>query len=196
MIGFGPDRHSAAKRESALEAELISLYRKIDEALPGKKRRIIQIAGLDRPVSVQDISYRLARVAAEIEENGVLLLSTDVETEAETEPSVKEPECQSDRYAEQTEIPGLWSGRIPRMGDGKVMREFFDAVRAKFGLVLISTEPVLDSNRVLSLTKMTDGVILVMEAEVTPQVAAADAIRKVELFKGNLLGIIFRKIPM
>ena len=71
------------------------------------------------------------------------------------------------------------------------IKEFREAVKEKFDLVLIDSAPASASPDGISLSRYVDGVVLVLSAEKTRKPVAENLKNRILQNGGNLLGMVF-----
>lgn len=71
------------------------------------------------------------------------------------------------------------------------IKEFWDAARERFDLVLIDSAPASALPDGVSLSRYVDGVVLVLEAEKTRRPVAESLKNQILQNGGNLLGMVF-----
>jgi Mrp family chromosome partitioning ATPase len=76
------------------------------------------------------------------------------------------------------------------------LRAWISQLRAGFGHVLVNAPPALGDRVTSCLAALTDGVILLVEPNFTPQQAARQAKEDIEAAGGRLLGVVLWRRPL
>lgn len=82
---------------------------------------------------------------------------------------------------------------IPQMYDHSAATSFIQELKDKFDLILIDSSPAITSPDSMAISRFTDGVVLVMEAERTRIHVIESVKNKIERNGGKILGIILNK---
>ncbi len=100
-------------------------------------------------------------------------------------------------------LPDLWflsAGPQPSnpadLLASKAMKELLAALRVRFDHIIVDTPPVLMVTDATVLSSFVDGVILVIESEVTARAALARAHRVLEDAGANILGCVLNKLDL
>ena len=193
-----------------LEAEMISLYQSIDSLLPNIPNRIIMFIGSRRGEGTTTISNEFARVAALKMGKSVLLVDIDrsrpelqhyysVKLECDLEDVIKNNAPIEKAFC-QIEDTTLFVSPIfeqslvrPQTLDTAKTLSFWDQLRRRFDFIVIDSPPATLYADGLSIARLTDGVILIVEAEKTSWPIATTVKEKIMQHGGTLLGIVFNK---
>lgn len=81
----------------------------------------------------------------------------------------------------------------PQTYDHDAVAGFLNGLKEKFDLILIDSSPAMTSPDSVALSRFSDGVVLVAEAERTRWQLIEGARDRIDRKGGNLLGIIFNK---
>jgi Mrp family chromosome partitioning ATPase len=88
----------------------------------------------------------------------------------------------------------LGPGAVDALRDSKPQRErLVQTLKSRFDMVWIDAPPVLARTEGLLLAPATDGVVLVIEAEVTRRPVARAAVERIRDSGATLLGMLFNK---
>jgi Mrp family chromosome partitioning ATPase len=83
------------------------------------------------------------------------------------------------------------SASLPEALFSPGIKEFWEATKEKFDLVLLDSAPASASPDGISLSRYVDGVVLVLEAEKTRKPVAENLKNRILQNGGNLLGMVF-----
>jgi Mrp family chromosome partitioning ATPase len=194
--------------EVAAENEMVALSRNIDALLETSPKKVIQFIGAQGGEGTSTVVRDFAMVSAARLGKSVLLLDADPQSPSQhlffrLEPEFGWGEILRNRRTFRKAIrrigktklyvyptpPG--SASLPEALFSPEIKEFWDAAREKFDLVLIDSAPASASPDGLSLSRYVDGVVLVLEAEKTRKPVAEDLKNRILRNGGNLLGMVF-----
>jgi len=111
--------------------------------------------------------------------------------------------CQASQAIQQTRLKGLQAlpcGYLPpnpaELLGSASMREIFRALRSHYDWVLLDTPPILAMADTSVLCPMADGVILVVEAEVSGRPAIQRAVDQITKVGGKVTGVVLNKVDL
>lgn len=87
-------------------------------------------------------------------------------------------------------LNGTFTARIAARPE---FNDVFNTLRKKFDLILIDAPPVRNSSEALAFTKVSDGVVLVIQAESTRWQVAKQAKESIEKAGGKVIGAILNR---
>jgi len=194
--------------EIAAEDEMVALARNIDALLEASPRKVIQFIGAQGGEGTSTVVRDFAMVSADRLGKSVLLLDADPRTPSQhlffhLEPEFGWGEILRNRRTFRKAIrrigktklyvyptpPG--SASLPEALFSPEIKEFWEAAREKFDLVLIDSAPASASPDGISLSRYVDGVVLVLEAEKTRKPVAENLKTRILQSGGNILGMVF-----
>jgi len=200
------------RQKRALRQKLIAAYQTIDSRLPDKASRVVMFVSSRAGEGCSVLARELAALAAaelgqravlidvtpsaggHFEHFGVAPADEGIEAVAANRASL------SDVLRPVPDNPQLCLAHIAA-GEGaasvvaaaKNLGEPLKALREDFKLILLDMPPLAESSDALVMTPLTDGVVLVVEAEKTRWQVAENAREKLAMQGGNLLGVVLNK---
>lgn len=194
----------------SLETEMLGLYHALNNALPDLKQKVILFLGARGGEGTSTVVSSLARVAAEHLNHKVAIL--DIDTLHPTQhrlfgvnpgfgwDDVLRRAQPAEKAIYQTKEKGLYIVPLSSTKVGAVqvidapgMEVLFGALRERFDLVLIDCAPAAAFPDSIALSRKTDGVVLVIEAESTRWPVAETVCQQVTKAGGKAIGIVFNK---
>jgi len=194
--------------EVAAEDEMVALSRNIDALLTASPRNVVQFIGAQGGEGSSTVTRDFAMVSAARLGKSVLLLDADPRNPSQhlffrLEPEFGWGEILRNRRTFRKAIrrigktklyvyptpPG--SAPLPEALFSPEIKEFWDAAKERFDLVLIDSAPASASPDGLSMSRYVDGVVLVLEAEKTRKPVAENLKNRIRQNGGNLLGMVF-----
>jgi capsular exopolysaccharide synthesis family protein len=102
----------------------------------------------------------------------------------------------------ETGIQNLWvmtsGGKVSNPREllaSQKMSEFIGEAKNKYDYIFIDTPPILITPDTITLSKVIDGIILVVRSNVTNKKAIQQSISALQLVKANLMGVILNDLP-
>ncbi len=196
--------------ETDMEPEVIDLYRHIDALLPNTQKMVLQFIGSRAGEGVSTIVREYAAMAETRLGKTVLILDAN-QNEREQQrffrttnsrgwdEAVSESDAMEKSMCRVGDsnlyVSGLsrCSNEITLLFDACQLKNFFTTLKMRFDLVLIDSSPVTTGTDCMALTRCTDGVVLVVEAEKTRKPVAENMVANIRKSGGNLLGMVFNK---
>ena len=194
----------------AADAEMLNLYLNIDYLLPDCPNKIIQFMGSTDGEGVSTIVRRFAQTA--ISKFGKKVLIVDAAHHNPTQHihfkincahGGKEAMVNGEPAHEACYPAGVanlylsplaaQASLIPQIHNREASKSAFDQLREIFDLVLIDSSPGTTSADSIAISRYSDGVIMVIEAEKTSWQMAESVKEKIYRSDGNILGIIFNR---
>jgi capsular exopolysaccharide synthesis family protein len=189
---------------------MVALSRNIDALLKNSPRIMIQFIGAQGGEGTSTVVRDFAMVSAARLGKSVLLLDADPQDPCQhfffhLQPKFGWEEILRNKRTFKKAIcrigntslfvypnpPG--SASLPKALFSPAIKEFWDAAKEKFDLVLIDSAPAARSPDSIALSRYADGVVLVLEAEKTRKPVAESLKNQVVQNGGNLLGMVFNK---
>jgi Mrp family chromosome partitioning ATPase len=189
--------------------EMLLLHQRLDALLRDVRRRVIQFTAARREEGTSTIVRAYARALADDVQRSVLIVDGN-----EIHPDqhlhfgidalvgwddliVRGEPMQRGVYI--TSHPSLSivpfsrrSSSIPRLVDLATVEQVFAQLRSRFDVVLVDSGPVFQPGAV-GTSRMSDGIVLVVEAERTRWPIALKAKESLERGGGTVLGIVLNK---
>jgi Mrp family chromosome partitioning ATPase len=192
-----------------MKDDIISLYRSINAALSGSQKKVIQFIGSREGEGTSTIVREFAMVSAKRFSKSVLLLDADIHKPSQHSFFNISPRYSCEdvmKYGEPIDN-ALYQVGNSRLfvsimsGHSTSSHQFFDSLRSdnfwdklqEFDLILVDSSPATTSSDGLSLSRIVDGVVLVVEAEETRWPIAISVKDKIEKNGGKILGITLNK---
>ena len=207
-VVLSPGRRPSSDFQVAAEDEMVALSRNIDALLETTPRKVIQFIGAQGGEGTSTVIRDFAMVSAARLGKSVLLLDADPRNSSQhlffhLEPEFGWGEILRNRRTFRKAIrrigktklyvyptpPG--SASLPEVLFSPEIKEFWEAAREKFDLVLIDSAPASASPDGISMSRYLDGVVLVLEAEKTRKPVAENLKTRILQNGGNLLGMVF-----
>ena len=208
FVVLAPGERPSTGFEVVAEQEMVTLSRNIDALLPDTPRKMIQFIGSQPGEGTSTVIRDFAMVSAARFGKSVLLLDADVRSPSQhlffhLQPNFGWEEILRNKRTLRKAIcrigktslyvyptpPGLAS--LPEALFSPGIKEFWDAAKEKFDLLLIDSAPASASPDGVTLSRYVDGVVLVLEADKTRKPVAEDLKDRILRNGGNLLGMVF-----
>jgi Mrp family chromosome partitioning ATPase len=191
---------AAARRQAAparFEAEMRALRSQLQPLLDERRPCVLMITACSPGEGATTISRELARSLAL---DGVKVLLCGWPGMAGAPRDVSAPSGPIRRRMGRTIIPTLCFTDISdlhhleaRNSALHAFRDWVEAVKSYFDVVLIDAPPILTQPTWGALMRQPDGVLLAMEAEQTRSIVLRTSISAIEGAGGHILGILFNK---
>jgi protein-tyrosine kinase len=193
-----------------LETEMLGLYRSVDNVFPGLHQKVILFLGAKGGEGTSTVVSSLARVASEQLNRKVAVLDADTLHPCQHRRFGVNPVIGWDdvlrgtQPAEKAFYPTngdrLWVIPVSSARAGTVqvidapgMEGFFGALRERFDLVLIDGAPATVFPDSIILSRKTDGVVLVIEAESTRWPVVKTVQQQITNAGGRVIGAVLNK---
>ncbi|EMG37129.1 CobQ/CobB/MinD/ParA nucleotide binding domain-containing protein [Desulfocurvibacter africanus PCS] len=214
----GPSRQNLklGRLSESLKETLLGLHQNITTLLPGKGGHVVQFVSALPSEGSTELCREFAKVTTLVLGRKVLLLDSDHERSAQADHFDIRPEKSVDseggngagdgkgelapasffRIADTslyvTKVKGRGRPHQLMHNQGKA-KDFFDSVRSTFDLVLVDSPAAAESPAGLSLSGLSDGVVLVVEAGRTRWQVADTVANRIRATGGNILGVLLNK---
>jgi Mrp family chromosome partitioning ATPase len=193
----------------AMDSEMYCLYQNIEHLLPTPSKTILFI-GLQGGEGVSTIVRDFARMATVRLDKSVLIMDA-----AHHNPSqhlffgikggaggkdimVKGESV--DKSCRQTGNTKLFLAPISpqhvlttHVNDHPAATGFLEELKNKYDFILIDSSPAITSPDSIAISRFTDGVVLIVEAERTRKQVVENVKNKISRNGGNILGVVFNK---
>jgi len=208
LFVVSPGEQAPGGFEVAAENEMVALSRNIDSLLEASPRKVIQFIGSQGGEGTSTVIRDFAMVSAARFGKSVLLLDADPQNPSQhlffhLQPTFGWGEILKNKRTFRKALcrigktslyvypipPG--SASLPEALFSPGIKEFWDAAKEKFDLVLIDSAPASASPDGISLSRHVDGVVLVLEADKTRKPVAENLKNRILENGGNLLGMVF-----
>jgi len=87
------------------------------------------------------------------------------------------------------------AGRIPpnpmELLSSAKMEKMLEALKEKFDFIILDLPPVGEVSDALAVSKLTDGILLVVRQNYCDRIALSDAVRQFEFMDAKILGMVF-----
>lgn len=204
------EQFTSKTRHLGMKDEIISLYRSLNAMLSGSQKKVIQFIGSREGEGTSTIVRELAMVSAKRFGKTVLLLDANIQKPSQHAFFNIHPRCSCedvirsgspiDNALYQVEHSRLFVSIISGYSSSS-SHQFFDSLRndnfwdklQQFDLILVDSSPATASSEGLAISRIVDGVVLVVEAEKTRWPIAKSVKENIEKNGGNILGIAFNK---
>lgn len=191
------------------EHEMIHLYHTINSLTQDSKNKVIQFIGSCKGEGTSTLIRDFVRVAASMLDEPVLLLDANRQSchasffgirpdSGLAEVILKKKPLKE--VLHKIENSRLFMGQISLNGDyitsifgSSRIEEVFDELKKEFKLVIIDTPSASESTDAIALTRMANGVILVVESENTRWQIVNGVKERIIKHHGNILGVILNK---
>ncbi len=208
FVVLSPGERPSTGFEVAAENEMVVLSRNIDALLEASPRKVIQFIGSQGGEGTSTVVRDFAMVSAARLGKSVLLLDADPQGPSQhlffdlqptfgweeilrNKRTFRKALCRIGKtglYVYPT-LPGPAS--LPEALFSPGIKEFWEAAKERFDLVLIDSAPASASPDGISLSRYVDGVVLVLSAEKTRKPVAENLKNRILQNGGNLLGMVF-----
>lgn len=192
------------------DVDVSSLYRNIDILLPERPKRTIQFISAQEGEGVSTIVKEMARTA--VDHLGKKVLILDAAHHNPTQHKLHNVRCDkgwhviarnggdANEACLRTGNPNLFVSPLARSTpsdpffvDIQASAIFLNEVKKGFDLVLIDSAPAELAPDSIALSRYTDGVVVVLEAEQTKWEAAENLRDMIQNNGGTILGVVFNK---
>jgi Mrp family chromosome partitioning ATPase len=204
---WGRSKHDSADLEAITREEEIKLVQRVFPGTALDSPRIALFASLQDEVGCAPTCARVAELLATRAEGPVCVVDANFRKPSlheyfgvENSKGLAEATVESgplQNFAQQLPAPDLWlipSGaaaselRFPAMADG--LRVRMQELRDTFTYVVVHSGPLRMETSAMLLSRWTDGVVLVVEANATRKDTARRVKQMLDAAKVNLLGIV------
>ncbi|MFB3926924.1 MAG: CpsD/CapB family tyrosine-protein kinase [Syntrophales bacterium] len=206
----GGSSPAGAPAVAGREDEMIGLYHSIETLLPGYERKSIQFIGSREGEGTSTIVRELALVAASKKSRTVLLVDEDrknpkqhtyfgTTAEYSWENTIREG-IPIEQAVYRTFSPNLFVTLVSRNAgfeahsiNPSMLTDLWERLTEAFDYILVDSPPMPSSPDSLVLSRMVDGIILVIEAEKTRWPVVECVKEKIVNCRGNILGVVLNK---
>ncbi len=193
-------------------SELAKLYRTIEAALPGMPNRVVQFISAYKNEGADKIAFEMAVITARLIGKRVLFIDTsqatqeiiatqnlpdDVGIPLDTLLLTGRPPHEAIAQVAGTE---LYVAKLHARDGEQYASASLNAVemaishmRNSFDLIVLDSQAVLTDAFSIALAKLVDGSILVIEAEQTRALVAAESKRLIDAAGGRVIGAILNR---
>lgn len=197
--------------ELEMEEEMLHLYHTIESLLPDQRKKVIQFIGSGEGEGTSTIAREFARVTIMRLGQSVLLLDADrhnptqhffcnVSPEYCLDDIVQAGSEDPDKALYQVGTSSLFVSLISRNSnsgsnifDSAGVERIWEALKARFDLILIDSPPATMSPDGFGIFKKADGVVIVVEADRTRWPVVESVKEKILQHGGNILGVVLNK---
>lgn len=194
----------------SMETEMFCLYQNIEYLLPDTPEKTILFMGLQGGEGVSTIVRDFAKMAAARLGKTVLIMDA-----AHHNPcqhlyfnikggigwkDIMETGEPADNACHHSGSANLFLAPIsprqrmtPSVYDHPAATGFLEDLKKKYDFILIDSSPAITSPGSIAISRFTDGVVLVMEAERTRWQVVENVRNKIARNGGNVIGIVFNK---
>jgi len=165
------------------------------------------MTGEGKTLSAVNLAYALSQLGVK-----VLLIDGDMRRPSLPEklPINKTPglsdfltgQCQSNELIQPCGIEDeekafltIAAGRIPpnpmELLSSAKMEKMLEALKEKFDFIILDLPPVGEVSDALAVSKLTDGILLVVRQNYCDRIALSDAVRQFEFMDAKILGMVF-----
>lgn len=211
--GSGRRNLKLGRMSESLKETLLGLHQNIAALLPGEAGHVVQFISALPDEGSSELCRVFAKVATLVLGHKVLLLDSDHERSVQADYFDIKPEKDAEggngagaakgeivpafcRIGETslyvTKVRGRKKPHQLMLNPGKA-RSFFDSARSTFDLVLVDSPAAAESAGGLSLTPLSDGVVIVVEAGRTRWQVADTLANRIRALGGNILGVLLNK---
>jgi Mrp family chromosome partitioning ATPase len=208
FVVLSPGERPSTGFEVVAEREMVTLSRNIDALLETSPKKVLQFIGSQAGEGTSTVVRDFAMVCATRLGKTVLLLDADPQRPSQHLSFHLQPEF---GWEEILRNKRTFRKAICRIGDTKLhvypippgsaslpkalfspeIREFWEAAKERFDLVLIDSAPASASPDGIALSRFMDGVVLVLSADKTRKPVAESLRNQILQNGGNLLGMVF-----
>jgi len=193
-----------------MEADMFSLYQNIEYLLPDTPEKTILFMGLQGGEGVSTIVRNFARLATARLDKSVLIMDAahhnpsqhlffDIKSEDGWKDIMGKGES-VDKACHQSGNTKLYLSPIspqnalaPHIYDHSSAAGFLEGLKHKYDFILIDASPAITSPDSIAISRYTDGVVLVVEAERTRRQVVENVKNKIARNGGNIIGAVFNK---
>jgi protein-tyrosine kinase len=194
----------------AMDTEMFCLYQNIEYLLPETPRKNILFMGLQGGEGVSTIVRDFARMAAARLDKSVLIMDAayhnpsqhiffDIKGGAGWKDIMGKGES-VDKACHRSGNTNLYLSPIspqnaltPHVYDHPAATGFLEELKNKYDFILIDSSPAITSPDSIAISRFTDGVVLVVEAERTRKQVIENVKNKITRNGGNIIGVVFNK---
>jgi Mrp family chromosome partitioning ATPase len=201
------DGADLVSRAPVRDDEMISLFRALQTSMPQKSHWTLGVISTSSGEGVSSVARGLARVVARTPNAKVLICDVAGNPRARDRhalPSNTRTSVGDDAARiEFSWLPGSQQIAVGTFGepgemnaiasDVETVRAMVSSVSAGFELVILDLPPVSESVVGPALVKAVDGVILVVEAERTRAQSIRATHKTLQMYGGNVLGVVLNK---
>lgn len=204
-----PTSRSTRKPLYAVDAEMFGLYQNIEYLLPECEQKIIQFIGSREGEGVSTIVRHFAHTAIGTFGKRVLIIdaahhnpSQHIHYKIDGKYGWKEALSKGDPLNNACFEAGtanlflsplsFKSAFTPQIHDRTAVN-IFSELKSVYDLIVIDSSPATTSPESLALSRYSDGVVLVIEAENTRWHMAESVKDRIAKSGGNILGVVFNK---
>ncbi len=194
----------------AMEEEMTGLFQSINALLPDSQKKIIQFIGSREGEGTSTIIREFARVSDKKFSRSVLLLDAVMYEPSQhlffkIKPGYSLEDVISDNKPIDKALCQVGNSRLfvstiskqsfstLQVLDLKRNNYFWEKIKQQFDLILIDSPPAATSSDGLAVSRIVDGVVLIMEAEKTRWPVTESVKEKIIKNGGKILGIVFNK---
>ena len=193
-----------------MEENMISLFHSINSLLPDLQKKVIQFIGSGEEEGTSTIVREFATVSVNKFGKTVLLIDTDTQKPGQhlffkIKPGYSLEDVISDNKPIDKALCQVGNSRLfvstiskqsfstLQVFDLKRNNYVWEKITQQFDLILIDSPPATTSSDGLTVSRIVDGVVLIMEAEKTRWPVTASVKEKIIKNGGKILGIVFNK---
>jgi len=208
FVVLAPGERPSGGFEVPAEDEMVTLSRNIDALPEMSPKKVIQFIGSQAGEGTSTVVRDFAMVSAARFGKSVLLLDADPRNPSQhlffhlqpqsgwgeilrNKRTFRKAICRIGKTSLHVYPTPPGPASLPEALFSPGIKEFWDAAKEKFDLVLIDSAPASASPDGISLSRYVDGVVLVVEAEKTRKPVAEDLKNRILRNGGNLLGMVF-----
>jgi protein-tyrosine kinase len=208
LFVVSPGERPSGGFEVAAEDEMVTLSRNIDALLEGSPRKVIQFIGPQGGEGASTVIRDFAMVSAARFGKSVLLLDADPRSPSQhlffhlqpqfgwgeilrNKRTFRKAICRIGKTSLHVYPTPPGPASLPEALFSPGIKEFWDAAKEKFDLVLIDSAPASASPDGIALSRFMDGVVLVLAADKTRKPVAENLKNQIVQNGGNLLGMVF-----
>lgn len=192
------------------DTEMFCLYQNIEYLLPETPEKTILFMGLQGGEGVSTIVRDFARMAAARLDKSVLIMDAachnpsqhlffDIKGGAGWKDIMGNGES-VDKACHQSGNTKLFLSPIspqhalnPHVYDHPAATGFLEELKNRYDFILIDSSPAITSPDSIAISRFTDGVVLVVEAERTRKQVVENVKNKIARNGGNIIGVVFNK---
>ena len=107
-----------------------------------------------------------------------------------------------EKMVRPTKVENLWvipSGPIPpnpaELVSSEAMQELIQGLRGQYDRILIDSPPIMAVTDSVALSRLTDGLVLVIKVGVTARDLVANSVRQLRDMNAKILGTVLNDIP-
>ena len=193
----------------AMDREMYCLYQNIEHLLPTPSKTILFI-GLQGGEGVSTIVRDFARMATTRLDKSVLIMDAAHHNPSQHlffgikgEAGWKDVMVKGDSVNKSCHQAGNTKLFLAPISPQHVLTQhvnghpaatgFLEGLKNKFDFILIDSSPAITSPDSIAISRFTDGVVLIVEAERTRKQVVENVKNKIVRNGGNILGVIFNK---